>query len=112
MFKRYNERENTETEVQKEKIGITGEPTCHCTSNDVGTRECYWGEISINSECRYLDITLEEVILTYNSYARDLELSKQTESELNGWKKEVGKVKVKGEVFEKCKLEGKCLKCA
>lgn len=28
---------------------------------------------------RYLDITLKEVIFTFSSYARDLELSEQTE---------------------------------
>ena len=56
---------------------------------------------------KYLDITLEEVILTYTSYARDLEMSKQTEKEIFEKKPQVGKVKIKNEVFEKCKQGGK-----
>ena len=60
---------------------------------------------------KYLDITLEEVILTYTSYARDLEMSKQTEKELSGKRSKAGKAKVKSEDLEECKQEGKCCKC-
>ena len=61
---------------------------------------------------KYLDITLEEVILTYTSYARDLEMSKRTEKELTDKRSKAGKAKVKSEEFEKCKQEGKCYKCS
>ena len=60
---------------------------------------------------KYLEITLEEVTFTYTSHARDLELSKETESALSGKKPKVDKVKVKNEEFERCKQEGKCFKC-
>ena len=60
---------------------------------------------------KYLEITLEEVIFTYISCARDLELSKETASALSEKKPKVGKVKVKNEEFEICKQEGKCFKC-
>ena len=53
----------------------------------------------------------QEVIFTYTSYARDLELSKETKSALSGKKSNVSKVKVKKEEFERCKQEGKCFKC-
>ena len=54
---------------------------------------------------RHLDITLEEVIFTFSSYARDLELSEQTERELSGKKSRASKAKVKSEEFEKLKQE-------
>ena len=60
---------------------------------------------------RYEEIKLEVVIHTYTSYARDLELSKQTESELSGKKPRASKLKVRNEEFEKCKTEDKCYKC-
>ena len=42
---------------------------------------------------KYLEITLEEVIQTYTSYARDLELSKETQSALSGKRSKAGKTK-------------------
>ena len=59
---------------------------------------------------RYLDTTLEEVILTCTFYARDLEMLKLTEKVLSGKKPKVGIIKVKNEEFEKCKQEGKCFR--
>ena len=60
----------------------------------------------------YLDITLEEVIQTYTSYARDLELSRETQIVLSGKRLKAGKTKVKNEEFDKCKQYGNCFKCA
>ena len=59
----------------------------------------------------YLDITLEEVIQTYTSYARDLELSKETQIALSGKRSKTSKIRFKSEEFEKCKHDGKCFKC-
>ena len=61
---------------------------------------------------KYLEITLEEVIQTYTSYARDLELSKETQIALSGKRSKAGKTKVKNEEFDKCKQYGNCFKCA
>ena len=52
---------------------------------------------------RYQEITLEEVIHTYTSYACDLELSKQTENDLMGKRSKASKARVRSEEFEKCK---------
>ena len=49
---------------------------------------------------KYLEITLEEVIFIYTSYARYLELSKETESALSGKRSKAGRAKVKSEEFE------------
>lgn len=57
---------------------------------------------------KYLDITLEEVILTFPSHVRDLEISEQTEKELSGKMSTASEAKIKSEEFEKCKQEGKC----
>ena len=59
----------------------------------------------------YESITLEEVVFTYTSYTRDLESSKQTESELTGKCSKAGKIKVRTEEYDKCKTEGKFYKC-
>ena len=59
----------------------------------------------------YLDITLEEVIQTYTSYTRDLELSKETQIALSGKRSKTSKIRFKSEEFEKCKHDGKCFKC-
>ena len=60
---------------------------------------------------KYMEITLEEEIFTYTSYARDLKLSKETENALSGKRSKAGKAKIKSEEFEKCKQDGKCYKC-
>ena len=51
------------------------------------------------------------MILTYNSYARDPEISKETENELIGERSKAGKAKIKSEEFAKCRQDGKCYKC-
>ena len=56
---------------------------------------------------RYLVITLEKVIFTTSSYARDLELSEQTERESSVKKSWAIKAKVKSKEFGKCKQDGK-----
>ena len=60
---------------------------------------------------KYMEIFLEEVIFTYTSYARDLELSEETENALSGKRSKAGKAKVKRKEFEKFKQDGKCYKC-
>ena len=49
---------------------------------------------------KYMEITLEEEIFTYTSYARDLKLSKETENALSGKRSKAGRAKVKSEEFE------------
>ena len=68
--------------------------------------------ITLMVDENYFDITLEEVILTYTSYARDLDMSKQTEKELAGKRSKAGKAKVKSEEFGNCHQEGNHYKCS
>ena len=69
-------------------------------------------KITLMVNKKYLEIILEEVIQMYTSYARDLELSKETQSALSGKRSKAGRTKVNSEEFEKCKQEVKCYKCS
>ena len=76
--------------------------------NDDGKRKC-GHKITLMVNGRYLDTTLEEVIFTFTSYARDLELSEQTERVLVGKKLKTSKIKVKNEEFDMMyTVSGKC----